>query len=305
MGTAPGGKPLGICRPPLIMDRPGRGRSAEPGSLAGLSPMIEPTIHLISGLPRSGSTLLANILAQNPRFHSTATSGIVDVLFGVRNHWDQLGAFRAMTDRGACEAAKLRVLRGILAAYHADCGRPVVFDKSRSWLAYLEMAEAILGRKAKVLVPVRDLRDVLASFEVLWRSASATAQAEQEAAHFFEFQTVEGRCAVWTRGDQPVGLAFNRIKDALQRGFRDRMHFVRFEELTREPRRTLGAIYEFLGEEPFAHDFANISQVTREDDRAYGPFDLHAIRARVEPSPPRWPSVLGAAAAPYAGIEVW
>lgn len=33
--------------------------------------------YFISGLPRSGSTLLANILAQNPRFHATATSGIL------------------------------------------------------------------------------------------------------------------------------------------------------------------------------------------------------------------------------------
>ncbi|WP_435020423.1 sulfotransferase family protein [Tundrisphaera sp. TA3] len=267
--------------------------------------MNEPTIHLISGMPRSGSTLLGNILAQNPRFHATATSGIVDVLFGVRNHWDQLGAFKAMPDRAECEAAKLRVLRGILAAYHGECGKPVVFDKSRSWLAYLEMAEAVLGRPAKVLVPVRDLRDVLASFELLWRASAGTGQGEAEAAHFFEFQTVEGRCAVWTRGDQPVGLAFNRIKDALQRGFRDRMHFVRFEELTRDPARTLDAIYRFLGEDPFPHDFDRVEQATREDDRAYGPFDLHRIRSRVEPVAPRWPGVLGQAAAPYAGIEVW
>ncbi len=83
------------------------------------------------------------------------------------------------------------------------------------------------------------------------------------------------------------------------------MHFVRFEELTREPRRTLDAIYAFLGEEPFPHDFGHVAQVTSEDDRAYGPLDLHAIRGRVEPVPPRWPSVLGPAAAPYAGIEVW
>ena len=150
----------------------------------------------------------------------------------------------------------------------AESGKPVVFDKSRSWLAYLEMAEAILGRPAKVLVPVRDLRDVLASFELLWRTTAATGQADQEAAHFFEFQTVEGRCAVWTRGDQPVGLAFNRIKDAIRRGYRDRMHFVRFEDLTREPGKTLDAIYAFLGEAPFPHDFDHIEQVTREDDRA-------------------------------------
>ena len=33
-------------------------------------------IHFISGLPRSGSTLLAALLRQNPRFHSGMTSPV-------------------------------------------------------------------------------------------------------------------------------------------------------------------------------------------------------------------------------------
>ena len=33
-------------------------------------------IHFISGLPRSGSTLLAGILRQNPRFHAAMTSPV-------------------------------------------------------------------------------------------------------------------------------------------------------------------------------------------------------------------------------------
>ena len=40
-----------------------------------------PKLHFISGLPRSGSTLLAGILRQNPRFHAAMT-GPVGSLFG-------------------------------------------------------------------------------------------------------------------------------------------------------------------------------------------------------------------------------
>ncbi|SIO60666.1 sulfotransferase [Singulisphaera sp. GP187] len=267
--------------------------------------MIHKQYCFLSGLPRSGSTLLANILAQNPRFHASATSGILDVIFGVRNHWDQLAPFQAMIDRDASEAAKRRVLRGILESYYADDPRPVVFDKSRSWLAHLELAEAILGRRARVLVPVRDIREVLASFERLWRKASATRQIPQESQFYVEFQSIEGRCAVWARGDQPLGLACNRIRDALMRGFRDRLLFVPYESLTAAPAMTMAQIYEFLGEEPFAHDFENVVQVTHEDDRAYGFADLHSIRARVEPTPPHWPKVLGEAAALYANVRFW
>lgn len=45
------------------------------------------SIYFLAGLPRSGSTLLANILAQNPSIYVTPTSGIVDMLVQVRNSW--------------------------------------------------------------------------------------------------------------------------------------------------------------------------------------------------------------------------
>ncbi|HEY3520824.1 MAG TPA: sulfotransferase, partial [Rhodanobacteraceae bacterium] len=38
------------------------------------------TFHFISGLPRSGSTLLAAILRQNPRFHAGMTSPVADIM---------------------------------------------------------------------------------------------------------------------------------------------------------------------------------------------------------------------------------
>lgn len=112
--------------------------------------------YFISGLPRSGSTLLANILAQNPRFHATATSGIMDIMFGVRNVWNNLIEFKASPDY----PAEIRVLRGILESYFSNITKPVIFDKSRGWLSELEMIEEVLGHKVKVLVPVRDIRDV-------------------------------------------------------------------------------------------------------------------------------------------------
>ena len=39
--------------------------------------------HFISGLPRSGSTLLAAILNQNPRFHAGMTSPLADIMGAV------------------------------------------------------------------------------------------------------------------------------------------------------------------------------------------------------------------------------
>jgi hypothetical protein len=86
-----------------------------------------------------------------------------------------------------------------------------------------------------------------------------------------------------------VGRAYNAIRDAATRGWKDRMHFVDYDDLTRRPKETLAGIYRFLGEEGCEHDFERVAQVTFEDDFVYGFKDLHQIRAQVKPQEPQWP----------------
>jgi sulfotransferase len=260
---------------------------------------MQKTFHFISGLPRSGSTLLANILAQNPRFETTASSAILGIIMNIREQWDPL--FAATPN----EQGKIDVMRGVLHSFYQRSPRPVIFDKCRGWIAVLEMAELLLERKAKVLVPVRDMRDILSSFEKLWRKNTGINQIPQEKAYPLQFQTLEGRCDVWLQKAEPVGLAYSRIEDALLRGFRDRMHFVHFEELTSRPRETMRGIYQFLGEESFEHDFDHVEQVTWEDDAVHGFKGLHDIRSKVEPIGPQYPQVLGKLADKYKGPYVW
>jgi sulfotransferase len=254
--------------------------------------MTDKTIYFVAGLPRSGSTLLTNLLAQNPRMHATPTSGIIAMLVAVRNGWDQNEAFRAM-NRVQSEATKARVLRAMLQAYFSDVDASICIDKNRYWCEFLEMAAALVGGrdKVKVLVTVRDLRDVVASFERLYRKTAALGQLPQEQALELKFKTALGRVETFIDDGQPVGRAYNAIRDAVTRGWLDCMHFVEYNDLTGKPQSTLDGVYEFLGEESWQHDFNNVQQVTIEDDFVYGFKDLHTIRPVVEPQSAQWPSV--------------
>jgi sulfotransferase len=249
-------------------------------------------IYFLAGLPRSGSTLLANILAQHRQIYVTPTSGIVDMLVQVRNAWDLNDAFQA-TDRQQSEAGKERVLRAMLEAYFAHTDRPICIDKNRFWAEYLEMAAALVGgrEQIKVIVTVRDLRDVLASFEQLYRKTSAFGQVQTDPAVAVKFKTAQGRVETFIDAAQPVGRAYIAIRDALTRGWKDRMHFVDYEDLTRQPQRTLAGIYRFLDETGHDHDFDRVEQATFEDDFVYGLKDLHQIRPQVKPQPPQWTHV--------------
>jgi hypothetical protein len=79
----------------------------------------------------------------------------------------------------------------------------------------------------------------------------------------------------------------------------ERLHFVEFEKLTRNPLEVTQKIYTFLGEPYFQHDFDNVEQLTTEDDFMHGIPGLHIIRQKIEPMEPQWPKVLGNVANKY------
>lgn len=264
--------------------------------------MSEKTIHFIAGLPRAGSTLLCNILNQNPRFHATSTSGILEIILAIRNQWENVTELRASPNKLGKDA----VVRGILHNYYSIVDKPVVFDKSRAWCAFIELAEHILERKCKILIPVRTITEILASFEKLWRKQAHEWQFPQEKVHMFEWQTVEGRANVWMRNDQPVGIAYNRIRDALSRGFHDRLLFIEFDHLTNHPQETMKAVYTFLEEDRFPHDFEHVEQTTSENDDIHGIPGLHIIRPKVEPVHVDAKSIIGEDAFnKYTNAEFW
>lgn len=247
----------------------------------------------VAGLPRSGSTLLMNILGQNSEFYVTPTSGILDILVTIRNHWNQNILFK-LIPWDESEKTLVQVLRHAMEGYFAHIDKRVCFDKSRGWLEFLELASVLSGARESVraIVTVRDLRDVCASFEKLYRSTAATGQIPQEQGdHTLKMKTALGRLEVFIDNGQPVGRSFNAIRDAVTRGWRKNILFVEYEALTRNPESVMQGVYMFLDEKPFKHDFENVAQLTIEDDSLHGFKDLHRIRARVRPQQPQWPEV--------------
>jgi sulfotransferase len=208
----------------------------------------------IAGMPRSGSTVLANILDQNPKFGSDAvTSGLGGLLSMVKENWDKVESFKSWPDPDL----KRRVLQGIFASYYGDNDCSTIIDKNRAWPSHIESLEFILGKKPKIIMCVRDMRAIMASWEKLWRKNKDIypLNIPIDAQH-----TVESRVAHWGSSKDHTGKAYLTIQDALQRGYKDCMLFVDFDKLTMDPHQQLKRIYEFIAEEHFVHDFNNINQ---------------------------------------------
>lgn len=111
--------------------------------------MEEKRIVFNSSLPRSGSTLLQNILAQNPRIYASPTSGLLELLFTSRSHFSRLPEFHAQ-DQEAMRRAFRGYCRGaMLGFYEALTDKPVCIDKNRSWLHLYDTTSAMLPRQPR------------------------------------------------------------------------------------------------------------------------------------------------------------
>src|SRR6201992_3575732 len=91
------------------------------------------SIHFISGLPRSGSALLAALLRQNPRFEA-GMSGPLAGLFGAPlGGMSGRNGFSVFID----DAKRERILRALFDNFYAECPAEVIFDTSRAWCGWM------------------------------------------------------------------------------------------------------------------------------------------------------------------------
>src|SRR5262245_30441432 len=91
---------------------------------------VQNGIHFISGLPRSGSTLLAALLRQNPRFHAGMTSPVGSLVSALLRQMSQENEAAVFID----DDQRARLLRACFEAYYADIHpEKLVLDNHRGW----------------------------------------------------------------------------------------------------------------------------------------------------------------------------
>jgi sulfotransferase len=235
------------------------------------------SMHFISGLPRSGSTLLAALLRQNPRFEA-GMSGPLAGLFGAL-----LGQMSARNEYSVFidDVKRRRILAGLFDSFYAEYTAEVIFDTNRGWCAWMP-AIAQLFPEAKVIACVRDMPWVIDSIE---RLTQRNVFSPSSIFNYSAGGTVYTRANGVAGQDGMVGGPYDALKQACYGAQRDRLLLVQYETLTADPAQTMRAIYDFLGEPPFEHEFDHIDyDVAEFDDRAGTP-GLHTVGATVRAEP--------------------
>lgn len=235
-------------------------------------------VHFISGLPRAGSTLTSAILRQNPRFYAGMSSPVASLFEGLIAQVSAGTELSPMVD----VAQRERLLRGLFDSYYADRSEPVIFDTNRAWAAKLPTVMQLFP-DAKVICCVRDVAWVLDSLERQYRKNAFE--------HTRLFNNPAERSTVYTRmeslsgANRLVGFAWHALREACFSEFADRIILLEYDLLTHRPKDVFKLIYEFLGEEPYAHDFENVEYDAPAFDAQLGLDGLHRVHKKVQPRP--------------------
>ncbi len=237
---------------------------------------MEKKLHFISGLPRSGSTLLGAILRQNPHFHAGMSSGLATLVSANIQFMSSGSELSLLMD----EAQRPVILRALFNAYYHDLGdKRVVFDTNRQWCAKMPLIHSLFPG-SRVIACVRDIPWILDSLERLYRKNP------------FETTRLFGgegnRSSVYTRVEtlmgcnSLVGGSWAVLKEAFYGEQADSLLIVDYELLARAPDKVLSLVYRFLDLPGYdGHDFDNVAFDAPDFDQALGVKGMHQVRPRV------------------------
>jgi sulfotransferase len=250
----------------------------------------------ISGLPRSGSTLLSAILRQNPEFYADITSPVQSLVVSTIDVITESESNNLID-----EDKRKKLLHSLFNAYYESVNQPTVFDTSRGWTAKTSLLKTLFPQ-TKIICCVRDLPWILDSFERI-----ATKNCLYGAA----LTDNESRQTVTTRCDalMDVKKLGQVVKPYyfLEEGLLlnpDMILLMEYESLCKKPESVMREIYNFIGKPYFDHDFKNVEYENEVYDQALNMKSLHTVRKEVT-----WierPTILPKSVwEKYAGKDFW
>lgn len=236
---------------------------------------MQSKIHFISGLPRSGSTLLAGILLQNPRFHAGMTSPVGSMYRSLEESMSRKNEAAIFIS----DQQRENILRGLFSSYYDELAhKDVIFDTNRIWCTKLP-ALVRLFPEARVICCVRSISWIVDSIEKLAR------QNAFELSGLFGFDagsTVYSRVNSISKSSGLVGYALDALREAYYGAESSRIMLLEYDDLCHDPEASISRLYDFIDQPHFKHDFNNVEYEADNFDLQLGAKGLHTIRRKVE-----------------------
>ena len=200
-------------------------------------------------MPRSGNTLFASIMNQNPAIAATANSITLEImkdLFLLK----QTDVFLNYPDHKSLD----NVSDVVFDTYYKDWPQRIIIDRGPVMTSgNFALMQKHYKRPFKCIVLLRNLMDVLASY-MQWYTENPDAFPNR-----YNLNTDDEKLSMIMNKDGAVAKDLEAIKNASN--YPDICHFVKYDDIVVNPEKEFKKIYKFIEEPYFYHRFNNVDQV--------------------------------------------
>lgn len=229
----------------------------------------------LSGIARSGSTLLGSILNQNPDIYVSPTSPLMDFFFLTEQ---TLQSFNTQYTYDFAQISP-NVHKGIINLFYQHVDKKYVIDKHRGWPKNLNTVKSVITTNPKVICTYRPVCENVVSFLKLIKNDPNNIIDQHLKKNGYELNTYNRAMHIWHDYSMDP---YESLRIGLNEN-REHIHIVNYHDLVKDPQDEINKIYDFLGIEKFNHTFNNIVNTCSErKDEAWGFKGLHDIRETIK-----------------------
>lgn len=229
----------------------------------------------LSGLPRSGSTLLSSILNQHPQIHCSETSCVLDILSDSSD-----SVMKQRHNYNISEEQEIRLYKSILHSFYDTIDKPIIFDKNRGWPKAAKR-ELITGQR-KMICTTRPIAEIVSSYILLLdKTVVGTSFIDKHLNSCYRPITTRNRAmCVW---DGYLLKPYEVMKTALKT-IRDDILLISYDNICNDTDTVMERVHSFFSiNSSFTYNYSNIKHINSErDEEGWGIKGLHDIRPLVK-----------------------
>jgi len=199
--------------------------------------------------PRSGNTLFASIMNQNPDIAATPNSITLEIMKDL-HLLKQTDVFLNYQDHKSLD----NVSDVVFDVYYKDWPQRIIIDRGPVMTeGNFSLVQKHFKHSFKCIVLLRDVMDVLASY-MQWYTENPDAFPNRH-----NLNTDEEKLMMLMNNEGAVAKALEAIKNSYN--YKDICHYVKYDDMVTNPEQEFKKIYQFIGEPYFNHRFNNLDQV--------------------------------------------
>lgn len=217
----------------------------------------------LSGLPRSGSTLLTSILSQNPDLYAGGNSALCQLM------WDNYISLNDNCSEQLLGSQRThvadKIMQNIPYNYYYDINQINILDKCRSWTmpANFSIIKEYISKDPKIIVMTRSIDEIVKSFIKISNNSI-------------------NEDILFQSSSDPLMRSLEGVLFAKENNYNNNFLFIQYNYLISNTEECINKIYNFLNIKQFNHNFTSIENIYKENDSIYKINNLHSVRGEIK-----------------------